>query len=71
MGTALTIATVFVAGGYQNTAVFDSLTLHSAGDLEIFFAELNAKPDNDDCEGSRCGDKDDDNRTNHGGKDMD
>lgn len=71
MRTAPTIATVFVAGGYQNTAVFDSLTLHSAGDLDIFLAELSAKHDNDDCEGPRCGEQDDDNRTNHGGKDMD
>jgi hypothetical protein len=61
---------VLVTGTFQGTAVFDKITLHSTqGD--IFLAELNAVRDNDDCEGSRCGDKDDDNRTNHGGEDND
>jgi len=62
---------VLVTGVYQDTAVFDAITLHSAGDLDIFLAELNAMADNDKCEGSRCDDKDDDNRTDHGGKDND
>jgi beta-propeller repeat-containing protein len=52
---------VLVTGVYQDTAVFDKITLHSAGDLDIFLAELNAIPDNDKCEDSRC-DQDDDDR---------
>jgi hypothetical protein len=61
---------VLVTGTFQGTAVFDKITLHSTqGD--IFLAELNAVRDNDDCDGSRCGDKDDDNRTNHGREDND
>ena len=44
---------VFITGGYQGTAVFDAITLHSAGDPDIFLAELNAKPDNDNCRGLR------------------
>ncbi|HLJ26644.1 MAG TPA: SBBP repeat-containing protein [Candidatus Angelobacter sp.] len=70
---------VLVTGGYQNTADFDAIRLHSAGDLDIFLAELNAIPDKDKCESSRCGDKDDDkddrdkdddNRKNQGAKDI-
>jgi len=61
---------VFVTGLYQGTAVFDAITLHSTrGD--IFLAELNANRDHDDCDGSRCGDQDDDNHRNHGGEDND
>jgi len=56
---------VFVTGVYQGTAVFDKITLHSAGDLDIFLAELNAMPDNDKCEGRRCREQDDDDRTDH------
>jgi len=55
-----TAGNVLVTGAYQNTSVFDAITLHSAGDLDIFLGELNAKPDNDKCGGSRCGDQDDD-----------
>ena len=62
---------VFVTGTYQGTAVLDKITLHSAGDLDIFFAELKANPDHDNCEGSRCGDKDDDNRRDQGAEDND
>jgi len=52
---------VLVTGTFQSTAVFDKITLHSTkGD--IFLAELNANRDHDDCDGSRCGDRDDDNR---------
>ncbi len=50
---------VLATGVYEGTAVFDSITLHSAGDQDIFLAELNAIPDHDNCEASRCGDKDD------------
>jgi hypothetical protein len=53
---------VLVTGVYQDTAVFDAITLHSAGDLDIFLAELNAMADNDKCEDSRCREQDDDNR---------
>jgi hypothetical protein len=62
---------VLVTGVYQDTAVFDAITLHSAGDLDIFLAELNARPDDDNCKASRCGEQDDDNRTNQGAKDND
>jgi hypothetical protein len=31
---------VLVTGVYQETAVFDRVTLESAGDLEVFLAEL-------------------------------
>jgi hypothetical protein len=56
---------VLVTGTYQGTAVFDAITLHSTrGD--IFLAELNANRDHDDCDGSRCGDQDDDTRRNQG-----
>lgn len=52
---------VLVTGTFQGTAIFDKITLHSTqGD--IFLAELNANRDHD-------GDKDDDDRTDHGGKD--
>lgn len=53
---------VLVTGEYQGTAVFDAITLHSAGDRDIFLAELKAVHDNDDCEASRCGDKDKDDK---------
>jgi hypothetical protein len=53
---------VLVTGTYQGTAVFDKITLHSAGDLDIFLAELKANRDHDDCDGSRCGDQDADDR---------
>jgi hypothetical protein len=33
---------VLVTGVYQGTAVFDAITLHSAGEQDIFLAELNA-----------------------------
>jgi hypothetical protein len=56
---------VFVTGAYQDTAVFDAITLHSAGDFDIFLAELNANPDDDNCKGQRCGEQDDDNRRDH------
>jgi hypothetical protein len=56
---------VFVTGAYQDTAVFDAVTLHSAGDFDIFLAELNANPDDDNCKGQRCGEQDDDNRRDH------
>jgi hypothetical protein len=64
---------VFITGGYQGTAVFDAITLHSAGDPDIFLAELKANPDDDNCKGRRCGEQDDDNRGNHGhgGEDND
>jgi hypothetical protein len=62
---------VLVTGTYQGAAVFDAITLHSAGDLDIFLAELNAIPDNDNCEASRCREQDDDNRRNHGADDID
>jgi hypothetical protein len=61
---------VLVTGAYQNTAVFDAITLHSAGHLDILHAELNVNPDHDDCKGSRCNDHDDDNSTNHGAEDK-
>lgn len=51
---------VLVTGEYQGTAVFDAIRLHSAGDRDIFLGELTARPDNDDCKASRCGDKDGD-----------
>jgi hypothetical protein len=54
---------VLVTGTYQDVAIFDAITLHSAGEQDIFFAELNANPDHNDQDG--------DNRTNHGGKDND
>ncbi len=38
---------VLVTGAYQDTAVFDAITLHSAGEQDIFLAELNAIPDKD------------------------
>ena len=62
---------VFITGGYDGTAVFDAITLHSAGDPDGFLAELNANGDDDNCKGQRCGDKDDDDRTSRGRKDID
>jgi hypothetical protein len=64
---------VFVTGVYQDTAVFDAITLHSAGDLDIFFAELNANRDDDNCKDRGCDGQDDDNRGDqgHGGKGKD
>jgi hypothetical protein len=60
--------TVLVTGVYRDVAVFDAITLHSAGEEDIFLAQLNArhdnhdsdKHDNDDCDGSSCGEQDDD-----------
>jgi hypothetical protein len=53
--------TVLVAGVYRNIAVFDAITLHSAGEEDIFLAQLNAARDrdNDDCDGLGCGEQDD------------
>jgi hypothetical protein len=64
---------VLVTGAYLGTAFFDAITLHSAGEQDIFLAELNANPDHDNCESSRCReqDQDDDNPTKHGGEDND
>jgi hypothetical protein len=52
--------TVLVTGVYRDVAIFDAITLHSAGDEDIFLAQLNAVPDrdNDDCDGSDCGEDD-------------
>jgi hypothetical protein len=36
---------VFAAGGFENTALFDSFTLHSLGAEDIFLAELNCVGD--------------------------
>jgi hypothetical protein len=54
--------TVLVTGVYRNIAVFDAITLHSAGEEDIFLAQLNAARDrdNDDCDGLGCGEQDDD-----------
>jgi hypothetical protein len=62
---------VLVTGVYQGTAVFDAITLHSAGEQDIFLAELNANPDHDDCKDSRCKEQDDDNRRNKEADDID
>jgi hypothetical protein len=54
--------TVLVTGVYSDVAVFDAITLHSAGGQDIFLAQLNAKHDkhdNDDCDGSGCDEQDD------------
>jgi hypothetical protein len=55
--------TVLVTGEYRDVAVFDAITLHSAGEEDIFLAQLNPrhdnhdhdKHDNDDCDGPDCG----------------
>ncbi|MGC1905147.1 MAG: SBBP repeat-containing protein [Candidatus Acidiferrum sp.] len=54
--------TVLVTGVYRDIAIFDAITLHSAGEEDIFLAELSAERDNDDCDGLGCGEQDDDNR---------
>ena len=54
---------VFVAGAYQGTAIFDRTTLHSPGDFDIFFAELNADDDRGNDGKDSCGkDQDGDRR---------
>jgi hypothetical protein len=45
------IGQVLVTGEYQDTAVFDAITLHSAGEQDIFLSELKAIPDNDNSLG--------------------
>jgi hypothetical protein len=51
---------VLVTGAYRDTAVFDAIPLQSAGQEDIFLAELSAGRDNDDdCDGSGCGEQDD------------
>ena len=50
---------VLVTGAYQDTAVFDAISLQSAGEEDIFLAELNAGRDNDDCDDLGCGEQDD------------
>jgi hypothetical protein len=59
--------TVLVTGVYRDAAVFDNITLHSAGEGDIFLAQLNRRDhhnndnhNNDDCEGPGC-DKQGDN----------
>jgi len=39
---------VLVTGAYRDTAVFDAISLQSAGEEDIFLAELNGGRDNDD-----------------------
>ena len=58
--------TVLVTGVYVDVAVFDNITLHSAGEEDIFLAQLNSRDnhdkdnhDDDDCDGSRCGEQGD------------
>jgi hypothetical protein len=51
---------VLITGAYLDTAVFDAIHLHSAGEEDIFLAELNARHDNDDCDGWGCGEQHDD-----------
>ena len=58
--------TVLVTGMYRNIAVFDAITLHSAGEEDIFLAQLNAglDRDNDDCDGLGCREQDETDRIN-------
>ena len=51
---------VLVTGAYRDTAVFDAISLQSAGEEDIFLASLNAGRDNDDCDRLGCGEQDDD-----------
>jgi Beta-propeller repeat len=51
---------VLVTGIYSDTAVFDAIHLQSAGQEDIFLAELNAGHDNEDCDDLGCGERDDD-----------
>jgi hypothetical protein len=56
--------TVLVTGVYRDAAVFDNITLHSAGAEDIFLGQLNRHDDhdnhhNDDCDGPGCGEQDD------------
>ena len=54
--------TVLVTGEFVDVAVFDAITLRSAGAEDIFLAQLNARHnnhhhdnhDNDDCDGPDC-----------------
>jgi hypothetical protein len=56
--------TVLVTGVYRDVAVFDDITLHSAGEEDIFLSQLNRHDnhdndggndnDNDDCDGPGC-----------------
>jgi hypothetical protein len=50
---------VLVTGAYRDTAVFDAIHRQSAGEEDIFLAELNAGRDNDDCDDLGCGEQDD------------
>jgi hypothetical protein len=53
--------TVLVTGAYRDVAVFDAITLHSAGEEDLFLAQLSAGRDNDDdCDGWGCREQDDD-----------
>ena len=51
---------VLVTGTYNDTAVFDAIHLQSAGEEDIFLAELNAGRENDDCDALGCREEDDD-----------
>jgi hypothetical protein len=50
---------VLVTGAYRDTAVFDAIHRQSAGEEDIFLAELNARRDNDDCDDLGCAEQDD------------
>jgi hypothetical protein len=50
---------VLVTGAFRDTALFDAIHLKSAGEEDIFLAELNARHD-EDCDDLGCGEQEED-----------